>query len=176
MRNTNKRIGLVLGVACFLCTCVAVLYAIAAPRAHADDQKPAATRASAMDKGWTVAQLAQRRGIVFAHRLKDVPGKDLVVVQLQFSPHVSGNTPAPRCTAHTHPGSVWVYVTKGTARLGVEGGRVQTVHTGESFYEPKGAVHTVAESASDTEPASAIAVMIVPDGAALLTPAPCEKQ
>jgi hypothetical protein len=38
---------------------------------------------------------------------------------------------------------------------------------GESFFEPPGALHTVAESASATELAEGIAVMIVPDGAPL---------
>ena len=70
---------------------------------------------------------------------------------------------------HRHPGSVYVYVTQGTARLGIEGQPVKEVHVGESFFEPPGVLHTVAESASTTESASAIAVMIVPEGAPLVT-------
>jgi quercetin dioxygenase-like cupin family protein len=58
-------------------------------------------------------------------------------------------------------------LTKGTVRFGIEGRPVQLVHAGESFFEPAGAVHTVAENASATEPASAIVVLIVPDGAPL---------
>jgi quercetin dioxygenase-like cupin family protein len=87
-----------------------------------------------------------------------------VVVRLTLPPKAMGHP-------HRHPGSVYVYVTQGTARLGIEGQPVQVVHAGESFFEPAGAVHTVAESASPTEPATAIAVMIVPDGAPLATPA-----
>lgn len=139
------------------------------------DQKP--TKApSAMAGGWTVAQLSKSRGVLFAHELKEAPGKDLVVVRLNFPPNApSKSRSAMRCTAHTHPGSVWVYVTNGTARLGIAGEAVHVVHTGESFYEPPGAIHAVAESASATEPASAIAVMIVPEGAPLATPAACGK-
>ena len=101
---------------------------------------------------------------LFTSPLTDVPGKHLVVVALQFDAQS-----AKHFMPHYHPGSVYVYVTKGTARLGVEGQPPQLVHAGESFFEPVGAHHTVAESASPTEPATAIAVMIVPDGAPLVS-------
>jgi quercetin dioxygenase-like cupin family protein len=104
-------------------------------------------------------------GTIFSSPLADVPGKHLVVVALKWDPK-SGQHSQP----HRHPGSVYVYVTKGAAKLGIEGQPVRVVHAGESFFEPVGAVHAVAESASATEPVEAIAVMIVPDGAPLLTP------
>jgi len=100
---------------------------------------------------------------IFESPLADVPGKHLVVVHLKFEP-------GKPSTAHRHPGSVYVYVTKGTVKLGKAGEPVQTVHAGESFFEPVGAVHTVGESASPTESAEAIAVMIVPDGQPLVLP------
>src|SRR5690606_41587076 len=46
----------------------------------------------------------------------------------------------------------------------------RSAERGEGFFEPAGALYTVMESASATDPASAIAVMIVPEGAPLLTP------
>ena len=104
------------------------------------------------------------RSPLFSTPLPDVPGKHMVVVALKLPPQ--GGPAHP----HRHPGSVYVYVTQGTARLGVEGQPVQIVHAGESFFEAPGALHTVAESASSTEPALAIAVMIVPDGAPLVLP------
>jgi quercetin dioxygenase-like cupin family protein len=104
---------------------------------------------------------------LFSAPLQDVPGKRLVVVALEIQPKTKRVF-----VPHRHPGSVYVYVTRGTARLGIEGQPVQEVHTGESFFEPPGALHTVAESASDTESAAAIAVMIVPNGAPLLTVEP----
>ena len=178
MHNITVQIHSLLRSTCLLVISTATLCLSAgALRAHADDQQPAPRRPSAMSSGWKVDELAHSRGVVFAHELKDVPGKDLVVVRLDFSPNgVQRTKSGARCTAHRHPGSVWVYVTSGTVRLGIAGQPVHVVHTGESFYEPKGAVHVVAESASATEPASAIAVMIVPDGAALLTPVACAKQ
>lgn len=105
--------------------------------------------------------------VLFSTPLQDVPGKQLVVVGLEFKP--KGSRPA---VPHRHPGSVYVYVTRGTARLAIEGQPVQEVRAGQSFFEPPGALHTVAESASETEPAEAIAVLIVPPGAPLLTVEP----
>jgi len=125
-----------------------------------------------MTPGLTVQELAKLPGVIFARPLSDVPGKNLVVVALKFGPKDPSRPPAP---AHRHPGSVYVYVTQGVARLGVAGQPVQIVHTGESFFEPPGALHTVAESASTTEPASAIAVLIAPEGAPLLTMEPKKK-
>ena len=108
-----------------------------------------------------------KRGPLFSAPLADVPGKNLVVVNLDWDPK------SPRhFMAHRHPGSVFVYVTKGTVRLGIEGQPAKLVHAGETFFEPPGALHAVGENASNTEPAAAIAVMIVPEGAPLLTPEP----
>ncbi len=104
---------------------------------------------------------------LFRAALPDMPGKQLVVVPLHFRP---GNS--PKAPAHQHPGSVFVYVTQGEARLGVEGQVPQVVPAGKGFFEPVGSIHNVSESASPTEPAEGIAIMIVPDGAPLVSPAP----
>ena len=105
---------------------------------------------------------------LFRTALPDAPGKQLVVVALTIAPPRAGQAPSP---GHRHPGSVYVYVTEGTARFGIEGQPAKEVKTGESFFEPPGALHTVMESAHPTEGAKAIAVMIVPDGAPLTLPA-----
>jgi quercetin dioxygenase-like cupin family protein len=104
--------------------------------------------------------------VLFSAPLADAPGKQLVVVDLTLRPRAQQPS-----MAHRHPGSVYVYVTQGTARLGIEGQPVQEVPTGGSFFEPPGALHTTTESASATEPAKAIAVMIVPEGQPLVLPA-----
>jgi quercetin dioxygenase-like cupin family protein len=99
----------------------------------------------------------------------DAPGKNLVVVELRFPPNAKApSTPEQHPLGHRHPGSVYVYVTEGTVRLGVEGQPVQVVKAGGSFFEAVGAHHIISENASATEPARAIAVMIVPDGASLV--------
>ena len=107
---------------------------------------------------------------LFAAPLADAPGKNLVVVELTYAPNAKApSTPEQHPLGHRHPGSVYVYVTEGAVRLGVEGQPVQVVKAGGSFFEAVGAHHIISENASVTEPARAIAVMIVPDGAPLVT-------
>jgi len=103
---------------------------------------------------------------LFSAPLADMPGMQLVVVELKLPPQQDAR---PQSPGHRHPGSVYVYVTEGIVRLGLEGQPVKEVAAGGSFFEPLGAIHTVTESASPTQPAAAIAVMIVPDGAPLVT-------
>lgn len=116
------------------------------------------------------AQERQGPPVLFSAPLEDAPGKNLVVVELQFAPN-----PEPPSTlenhrpGHRHPGSVYVQVMQGAVRLAIEGRPVQVVETGGSFFEPVGAHHIITENASATEPARAIAVMIVPEGAPLTT-------
>jgi quercetin dioxygenase-like cupin family protein len=102
--------------------------------------------------------------------LAEAPGHNLVVVELDFAPNAAPPSTAERhARGHHHPGSVYVYVTQGAVRLGLEGEPVRVVREGESFFEPLGAHHIITENASATEPAHAIAVMIVPDGKPLTT-------
>ena len=136
--------------------CAITLYVAAATPAHADTAGAKA--------------LAKEPGVIFDRELADVPGKNLVVVKLEFPPKSPQQSKSPQqYLGHRHPGSTYVYVTKGTMRLGIAGQPVQVVHAGGSFFEPVGAIHTIAESASATEPASAIAALIIPDGAPILT-------
>ena len=108
---------------------------------------------------------------LFSAPLADVPGHNLVVVELNFAPNAAPpSTSEHHARGHHHPGSVYVYVTQGAVRIGVEGQPVRVVRAGESFFEPVGAHHIINENASATEPARAIAVMIVPDGQPLVTP------
>lgn len=142
--------------------CTAVLYIAAATPVRGSE---------------SAKELAQQPGVILARELADVPGKNLVVVALEFPPTSPEQSKArQQYIGHRHPGSVYVYVIKGTMRLGIDGQPVQLVRAGESFFEPVGALHTVAESASATEPASAIAVLIVPDGAPILTMIEGEKK
>jgi len=117
----------------------------------------------------------QRTGptVLFSAPLEDMPGMNLTVVELASEPN-----PEPPSTAehhrrgHRHPGTVLVYVTQGALRLALEGGPVQVVQAGETFLEPPRAHHIIAENASATEPAHAIAIMIVPEGEPLTVPEP----
>ena len=104
--------------------------------------------------GLDVKGLARVPGVIFARNLRDVPGKNLVVVRLEIPPKSADQTPASDPHAgHTHPESVYVYVVKGSIRFGIEGQPAQVVHAGESAFEPAGAVHTILESTSTTKSA-----------------------
>lgn len=158
-----------------LCVASAVtIYIAAATPVYGGDKNDAGAVNSVMTPGLSVKELTKIPGVIFGHELRDVPGKNLVVVALEFPPAPpQKSTPTEQCMGHRHPGSAYVYVTKGTVRFGIAGQPAQVLHTGQSFYEPAGALHTVAENASATEPASAIAVLILPHGAPILTPEKC---
>ena len=65
---------------------------------------------------------------------------------------------------HRHPFGAFVYVIEGSVRMGLEGEAPEVLRAGDSFYEPPGVVHALSENASDTEPASLLAVFVVPEG------------
>jgi quercetin dioxygenase-like cupin family protein len=127
---------------------------------------------SATTPGLSAAELAKLPHVVFAHELEDVPDRNIVVSLLDFPAAPARAAP---CSAHRHAGPAYVYVLKGTVRLGIGGQPVQTLRAGQSFYEPAGALHTVMENASRTEPAAALAVLILPRGAPILTPEKCSE-
>lgn len=153
-----------LGIAAATALCIAPVSSALA--GNESDSTPTATTS-----GLDVKGLAKVPGVIFARELKDVPGKNLVVVRLEIPPKPAEQPATPdQSMGHTHPGSVYVYVTKGSVRFGIQGQPARVVHAGESAFEPVGAVHTILENTSTTKPASAIAIMIVPEGAPILTP------
>lgn len=152
-----RKIGVVKRSCCFAVALAVVFYAGASLPARAD---------SAAAK-----EFAKEPGIIFARELLDVPGKNIVVARLEIPPKAAHpTTPSDQPYAHRHPGSVYLYVTKGTVRFGLAGQPVQVVHAGESAFEPVGAVHTILENTSTKNTATVIAVLIVPDGATITTP------
>jgi mannose-6-phosphate isomerase-like protein (cupin superfamily) len=146
---------------------------VAGSAIHAGQPPPAAAANSATTPGLSAAELAKLPHVLFAHDLEDVPNRNIVVSMLDFQPAPAKSATAPPCSVHRHAGPAYVYVLKGTMRLGIGGQPVQTLHAGQSFYEPAGALHTVAENASSTEPAAALAVLILPRGAPILTVEKC---
>jgi quercetin dioxygenase-like cupin family protein len=71
-----------------------------------------------------------------------------------------GGTPWP----HRHPFGAFVYVIEGSVRMGLDDEPSRVLHAGDSFHEPPGALHGLSENASETEPASLLAVFVVPEG------------
>jgi quercetin dioxygenase-like cupin family protein len=97
--------------------------------------------------------------------LANAPGQTLTAVTVNYPP-------GGKSGAHRHPGSVFVYVVSGKIRSQVStNGPVKFYGPGETFFEPQGSTHLVSENASDSEPASILAVFVAPTGAALTMPA-----
>jgi len=94
--------------------------------------------------------------LVYEHALPNVSGKSIKGVLVEYGP--GGSSPA-----HTHPKSAFIYATvlEGAIRSSVNNGPVVTYHTGQSFSEMPGDVHSVSENASKTEPAKLLAVFVV---------------
>jgi quercetin dioxygenase-like cupin family protein len=98
---------------------------------------------------------------VFSAQLPNVPGKTLTAVVVEYAP--GGSTPA-----HRHAGSVFAYVLSGQIRSENSAtGPVRVYRAGETFFEPPGSTHLVSANASDTEPASLLAVFVADDHAQL---------
>jgi len=101
---------------------------------------------------------------VTSQKLPDLPGKSITLVRVSFPPKAVS-------PAHRHAGTVTAYVLSGSIRSQVTGGEAKVYRAGESFFEPPGATHLVAENASSTEPAELLAVFVADDGAVLTSEA-----
>lgn len=98
---------------------------------------------------------------VFSEKLPNVPGKALTGVLVQYAP-------GAKSPSHAHAGSVYAYVLSGKVRSeNSVTGPVKVYSAGEGFFEPPGSVHTISENASDTEPATLLAIFVADDGAQL---------
>ena len=98
---------------------------------------------------------------VFSGVLPNVPGKQLTLVQVTYQP-------GAKSPSHAHAGSVYAYVLSGKIRSEVSTSGPAKVYTaGEGFFEPPGSVHRVSENASDSEPASLLAIFVADEGAQL---------
>jgi quercetin dioxygenase-like cupin family protein len=100
-----------------------------------------------------------------AQALANAPGQTLTALMVNYPP-------GGKSSAHRHPGSVFAYVVSGKIRSqNSVTGPARVYSAGESFFEPQGSTHLISENASDTEPASLLAVFVAPDGATLTMPA-----
>ena len=91
--------------------------------------------------------------MLFKQDLTDMPGKAGQMLTVEFAP---GEVSA----AHRHNAHTFVYVLEGSVVMQVEGGEAQTLGAGQTFYENPDDIHTVANNASDTEPAKILVFFI----------------
>jgi quercetin dioxygenase-like cupin family protein len=102
--------------------------------------------------------------LVFQGAIPNIPGKNLVAVVVNYPP--GGKSPP-----HHHAKSAFIYahVLTGAIRSVVGTEPAKVYQAGESFHEDPGAHHQVSENASETQPASLLAVFIVDAGDQPLT-------
>jgi quercetin dioxygenase-like cupin family protein len=72
---------------------------------------------------------------------------------------------------HTHPGDEAGYVLKGSLILKVKGQPDRVLKAGDSFFNPRGAIHSVMAPA-DGDGATAVSTWIIDKGQPLATPVP----
>jgi len=90
--------------------------------------------------------------------LPDVPGKEGLIERVVLSP---GEIVPP----HRNNADVFVYVLEGSMITQVKGGKAQTVHAGEVFYESPTDVHVESRNASTTQPATLLVFFVKKTGA-----------
>ena len=107
------------------------------------------------------------RYILERHDQSGVPGKEIVIGTATLPPgSVIGY--------HTHPGDEAGYVLKGTLILKTQGQPDRVLKAGESFFNPRGAVHSLAV-APGSDGGMAVSSWIVDKGVPMATPVPAAK-
>ena len=108
------------------------------------------------------------RTIFERHDQSGVPGMEIVIG--------SAMLPAGGVVGyHTHPGDEVGYVLKGTFTLKIMGQADRRLKAGDSFFIPRGAVHSVL-AAPDGDGGAAVSTWIIDKGQPLATPAPQTEQ
>jgi quercetin dioxygenase-like cupin family protein len=117
---------------------------------------PLVAAAIALGASPAIAQDREQVRVVFEHALPNVEGKRIVAVMVNYPP-------GGKSLAHHHAASafIYAYVLSGTIRSQVGDDPPRVYHAGESFYEMPGSHHRISENASETEPASLLAVFVV---------------
>jgi quercetin dioxygenase-like cupin family protein len=104
-----------------------------------------------------------QRTVLERHDQSGVPGKEVVV----------GTASLPSGTAigfHEHPGDEAGYVIKGSVIWKVRGQPDKTLKAGDSFFNPRGSVHSVVSA--DSGDSLVISTWIVDKGKPMATPVP----
>ena len=95
--------------------------------------------------------------------LKDIPGKEVLMIAVEYPP--GGSDPI-----HRHNAAAFVYVLEGSIVMQVKGGKEVTLTPGQTFYEGPDDVHIVGRNASKTKPSKFIVFLVKEKGAPVLVP------
>jgi quercetin dioxygenase-like cupin family protein len=113
----------------------------------------------------TVTPVSQEKGAlvfdetvktVFERAIPNIAGKSLIALEVTYPP-------GGKSLSHHHAKSAFVYahVLSGAIRSQVNDEPAKVYRVGEGFYENPGSHHRVSENASNSEPASLLAVFVV---------------
>jgi|SRR5581483_1617274 len=101
--------------------------------------------------------IAKETSLMTKH-FPDVPGKEGLVETVLLSP-------GEVVPAHRHDADVFAYVLEGSIITQLKGGKPQTVHTGEVFYESPTDIHLDSRNGSKTQPAKLLVFFVKKIGA-----------
>jgi len=92
----------------------------------------------------------------FEGPIPNIPGKSLLVVEVEYAPGAAS-------PSHTHAKSafIYAYVISGAIESKVNDGETRVYRAGESWSEPPGATHSISRNASKTKPAKLLAVFVL---------------
>lgn len=79
--------------------------------------------------------------------------------------------PGAPSMAHRHPGFVLGYVLDGEMKFAINGASPELVKAGGTFFEPRGALHTIGASANPDAPVKFLAFIVAPKGSPVVLPA-----
>jgi quercetin dioxygenase-like cupin family protein len=102
------------------------------------------------------------RAILERHDQSGVPGKEVVVGTVTLAPGAV-------VAFHVHPGDEAGYIVKGTVIWKVRGQPDKTLKAGDSFFNPRGSVHSIVGGDGG---GTAVSAWIVDKGKPLVEPAP----
>jgi len=117
---------------------------------------------AAADEPKTSAQPV--RTVLERHDQSGVPGKEIVIGTALLPPDSA-------IGYHTHPGDEAGYVLKGTLILKTRGQPDRMLKAGDSFFNPRGAVHSLV-AATGGDGGTAVSAWIIDKGQPLATPVP----
>lgn len=95
--------------------------------------------------------------------LSDMPGKEVLMMTVDYAP---GDVDP----IHRHNAHGFIYVLEGSIEMGLKGGRVVTLHAGETFYEGLDDIHTVGRNARKVWPAKFLVVLVKNKGIDAISP------
>jgi quercetin dioxygenase-like cupin family protein len=109
------------------------------------------------------AQAQPRRTVLEHHDQSGVPGKEVIVGTVVLPPGASVGY-------HVHPGDEAGYIIKGSVIWKVRGQADKTLKAGDSFFNPRGSVHSIVSA--DSGDSTVISTWIVDKGKPMSTPVP----